>query len=80
MSQNIRYAELFYTPGRHVEKDLKPQKITEAIINHHDELFVACSSGKKVEDMTPKFAKQCNENRKKMKELVEEYLLEYSKS
>jgi len=31
-SQNIKYAELFYTPGRHVEKKLKPQKVTEAII------------------------------------------------
>jgi adenosine deaminase len=31
-SQNIKYAELFYTPGRHVEKNLKPQKVTEAII------------------------------------------------
>jgi hypothetical protein len=55
------------------------EEITEAIIDHHDELFVACSGGTKVEDITPKFAEQCEEIRKKMKELLEEYLLEYSK-
>jgi len=55
------------------------EEITEAILDHHDELFVACSSGTKVEDITPKFAEQCEEIRKKMKELLEEYLSEYSK-
>jgi len=56
------------------------EEITEAIIDHHDELFVACSSGKKVEDVTPKFAEQCEEIRKKMKELVNEYISEVSES
>ena len=55
------------------------EEITEAILDHHDELFVACSSGTKVEDITPKFAEQCEEIRKKMKELLEEYLSEYTK-
>jgi len=53
-------------------------EITEAIIDHHDELFVACSSGTRVEDITPKYANQCDEIRKKMRELVDEYLSEYS--
>ena len=51
-------------------------EITEAIIDHHDELFVACSSGTRVEDITPKYAEQCEEIRKKMRELVDEYLSE----
>ena len=55
-------------------------EITEAIIDHHDELFVACSSGKKIEILTPNYAEQCENLRKKMRELVEEYLSEYSKS
>ena len=54
------------------------EEITEAIIDHHDELFVACSSGTKVEDITPKFAGQCEEIRKKMRELVNEYISECS--
>ena len=53
-------------------------EITEAIINHHDELFVACSSGKKIETLTPNYAEQCETLRKKMRELVEEYLSECS--
>ena len=54
-------------------------EITEAIIDHHDELFVACSSGKNIETLTPKYAEQCETLRQKMRELVEEYLSEYSK-
>ena len=54
-------------------------EITEAIIDHHDELFVACGSGKKIEDITPKYAEQCKEIRKKMKELVDEYVSEDTK-
>jgi len=57
----------------------RASEITEAIIDHHDELFVACSNGKKVEDVTPKFAEQCEEIQKKMLELIESYLSEYSK-
>jgi hypothetical protein len=52
------------------------ESITEEIINHHDELFVACSSGKKVEDLTPTYAEQCVEIRMKMRQLVNEYLSE----
>jgi len=52
------------------------EEITEAIIYHHDELFVACSGGKKVEDITPKYAKQCEEIRLQMKKLVEDFLSE----
>jgi hypothetical protein len=52
------------------------EAITEKIINHHDELFVACSSGKKIEEITPKYAEQCEEIRKKMRRLVDEYLSE----
>ena len=53
-------------------------EITEAIIDHHDELFVACSSGKEIEEITPKYAEQCEEIRKKMRKLVNEYLSECS--
>ena len=53
-------------------------EITEAIIDHHDELFVGCSSGKKLEAITPKYAKQCEEIRKKMRKLVDEYLSDCS--
>ena len=52
------------------------EEITEKIIDQHDELFVACSAGKKVEDMTPKYAKQCEETRSKMRKLVDDYLSE----
>ena len=52
------------------------EQITEEIIDHHDELFVACSSGKKVEEVTPKYAKQCEEIRLKMRQLVNEYISE----
>jgi hypothetical protein len=44
----------------------KVSEITEEIIDHHDELFVACSSGKKIEVLTPKYAEQCEILRKKM--------------
>ena len=54
-------------------------EITEAIIDHHDELFVSCSSGKKIEDLTPRYAQHCQEIRQKMRKLVNEYLSEYSK-
>lgn len=61
----------------HVEKYRKKvSDITEAIIDYHDELFVACSSGKKVEDVTPKYAAQCEEIRMKMRKLVDEFLCE----
>jgi hypothetical protein len=53
-------------------------EITESIIDHHDELFVACSSGKKIEEITPKYAEQCEEIRKKMQKLVDEYISECS--
>jgi len=54
------------------------EEITESIIDHHDELFVACSSGKRVEELTPKYADQCEEIRLKMRQLVTEYLSENS--
>ena len=54
------------------------EEITESIIDHHDELFVACSSGKRVEELTPKYAEQCEEIRLKMRQLVTEYLSEDS--
>lgn len=54
----------------------KVEVITEAIIDHHDELFVACSSEKKLEDITPKYAKQCEEIRSKMRKVVDDYLSE----
>ena len=53
-------------------------EITEAIIDHHDELFVACSSGKRIEELTPIYAEQCEEIRKKMRKLVNEYISECS--
>jgi len=55
------------------------EAITEEIINHHDELFVACSNGKRIEEITPKYAEQCEEIRKKMRRLVDEYLAEEKK-
>ena len=58
----------------------KVEEITEAILNNHDELFVAYSNGKKIEELTPKYAIQCEELRKKMKELVEKYISEDSNS
>ena len=56
------------------------EKITESIIDHHDELFVAWSSGKKVEELTPNYAKQCEEIRQKMRALVVQYVMDNSKS
>ncbi|KON34120.1 hypothetical protein AC477_00760 [miscellaneous Crenarchaeota group-1 archaeon SG8-32-1] len=55
------------------------EEITEAILDHHDELFVGCSNGKKIEDLTPKYAEQCKEIRNKMKDLVERYISDDSK-
>ena len=52
------------------------ENITEEIIDHHDELFVACTGGEKVEERTPKYAKQCEETRSKMRKLVHDYLSE----
>ena len=61
----------------HVERFRKRvEAITEEIIDHHDELFVACSSGKRIEELTPKYAEQCETIRKKMRQLVDEYLSE----
>ena len=54
------------------------EEITEAIIDHHDELFVGCSSGLKIEELTPKYAKQCEEIRQKMRELVVKYVTDDS--
>jgi alcohol dehydrogenase class IV len=54
-------------------------EITEAIIDHHDKLFVECGSGKKIEELTLEYAEQCELIRKKMRKLVTEYLSEYSK-
>lgn len=54
-------------------------EITEELIDRHDELFVACSSGQKIEELTPKYAEQVEELRTKMRKLVEEYLSESSK-
>lgn len=56
----------------------KVSEITEAIIDSHDELFVACSSGKNVEDIAPKYAQKCEALRQKMLKLVQVYLSEYS--
>ena len=56
------------------------EAITEKVINDHDELFVACSSGKKVEDLTPKYANQCKEIRSQMRQLVNDYLSECQNS
>lgn len=52
------------------------EEITEETLNHHDELFVACSGGKKIEDITPKYAEKCEQIRVKMRKLVDEYLSE----
>ena len=52
------------------------EEITEEVIDHHDELFVACSGGKKIEEITPNYAKQCDEIRSKMRKLVDDYLSE----
>ena len=52
------------------------EAISEEIIDHHDELFVACSRGKRIEEITPKYAEQCEEIRKKMRRLFDEYLSE----
>ena len=80
---NKNYPENLETMIHLIGHDEKYRKraseITEAIIDNHDELFVACSSGKIVEDVTPKFAEQCEEIRKKMLELIKSYLSEYSK-
>ena len=54
----------------------KVEAITEEILNHHDELFVAVSDGKKVEDLAPKYAEHCQDIRMKMRQLVTEYLEE----
>jgi hypothetical protein len=54
-------------------------EITEAIIDSHDKLFMDCSSGKKIEELTPEYAEQCEVIRMKMRKLVNEYLSEYSK-
>ena len=56
------------------------EEITETILDDHDELFVGCSNGKKIEDLAPKYAEQCKEIRKKMKGLVERYISEDSKA
>ena len=56
------------------------EAITEEVINVHDELFVACSNGKKVEDLTPKYATQCEEIRSKMRQLINDYLVECKNS
>jgi len=62
--------------GHDVRYRKRVEEITEAILDHHDELFVACSSGKEIEELTRKYAAQCEEVRKKMKELVEKYISE----
>jgi len=64
--------------GHDAEYRKKVAEITEAIIDHHDELFVACSSGKNIEEVTPKYAQQCEEIRIKMRKLVDEYIAECS--
>jgi hypothetical protein len=56
------------------------EEITEEILNQHDELFTACSGGKNVEDITPKYAEQCEKIRLKMRKLVDEYLSEKTAS
>ncbi|MCW4015086.1 MAG: hypothetical protein NWF06_01830, partial [Candidatus Bathyarchaeota archaeon] len=56
------------------------EEITEAILDHHDELFVSCSSGKNIAEITPKYAKQCEEIRQKMRTLVVQYVSENSQS
>jgi GTP-binding protein EngB required for normal cell division len=66
--------------GHDVAYRKRVSEITEAIIDHHDELFVACTNGKKLEEITPKYAKQCEEVRNKMRKLVNEYLSECSES
>ena len=53
-------------------------KITEEIIDHHDELFVAVSNGKNIEEITPTYAEHCEHIREKMRKLVDEYLFECS--
>lgn len=53
-------------------------EITEAIIDHHDELFVAVSNGKNIEEITPTYAEHCEHIREKMRKLVDEYLFECS--
>ena len=64
----------------HVENYRKRvSHITEAIIDYHDELFVACSNGEKIEDITPSFAQHCEEIRQNMRKLVDEFLSDPSK-
>ena len=58
----------------------KVSEITEAIVDQHDELFVAISGGKKIEEITPMYAEQCEAIRINMRKLVDEYLSECSKS
>ena len=53
-------------------------ELTEAIIDHHDELFVAYSNGEEIEEITPKYAQQCEDVRMKMRRLVAEYISECS--
>ena len=60
--------------GHDEEFRRRVEEIIEEIIDHHDELFVACSNGKRIEDLTPKYAEQCKEIREKMRELVNDYL------
>jgi fructose 1,6-bisphosphatase len=60
--------------GHDEEYRKRVSEITEAIINHHDELFVSVSSGKKIEEITPKYAEKCDAIRIKMRKLVDEYL------
>jgi len=53
------------------------EQITEEILDNHDSLFVDCSNGKKIEDITPAFAEKCEKIRKKMMKLVEEYISDH---
>jgi len=56
----------------------RASEITDEIIDNHDEIFIAVSDGKNIEELTPKYAEQCDHIRQKMQKLVEDYLLECS--
>ena len=55
------------------------EEITEAILSHHDELFVACNNEIPLEEITPKYAENLNQIRLQMENLVNDYLSETSK-
>ena len=64
--------------GHDVRYRKKVSEITEAIVDQHDKLFVSVSDGKKIEEITPMYAEECEALRINMQKLVDEYLSECS--